>query len=187
MMHLAAALALLIGPETPQDVGGCAWSHLPQTEQQAVLTAYDRGMSQGMRALSQRDAALQAGVRACANRSDLPLRWSQAAVASHVIQLGASARVARDKGLDRTRLDAAWTDAGDAPRNCALDNAAKPFGIAGPGCQDRRAGRVFLERLGLSSTERADRVAAEQALIYMNAKAQQLIVDQLIARAPVQP
>lgn len=131
MMHLAAALALLIGPETPQDVGGCAWSHLPQTEQQAVLTAYDRGMSQGMRALSQRDAALQAGVRACANRSDLPLRWSQAAVASHVIQLGASARVARDKGLDRTRLDAAWTDAGDAPRNCALDNAINPSASLG--------------------------------------------------------
>jgi len=41
--------------------------------------------------------------------------------------------------------------------------------------------------LGLSTANRADRVAAEQALIYMNAKAQQMIADQLISKAPVRP
>ncbi len=184
MIHLVAALAVFAAPDTPSATGACAWSHLPETERRAVLAAYDQGMAQGMRALSQRDSELQSAVRTCVGRSDLPGRWTQGAIAAHVIQLGASARLEREKGLSRARLDEAWNTAGDAARNCALNNAAKPFAVVGPECPDRRAGAAFLEPLGLSRANRTDRAAVEQALVYMNAKAQQLIVDRLIAQAP---
>ena len=187
MIQIFAAIALLSVPDAPSATGACAWSRLPEAEQQAVMTAYDRSMSQGMRALSQRGADLLAISQDCTGRSDLPPRWIHAAIASHVIQMGASARVEREKGLSRARLDRDWDEASEAARSCVFNNAAKPFGIEGPACPDRRAGATFLASLGLSTTNRGDRVAAEQALIYMNAKAQQMIADQLISKAPVRP
>ena len=105
-------------------------------------------------------------------------------VAAHVIQTGASASVLSEKGLDRARLDAAWDAAPLEARNCTLANAAKVFGIDGPACTDRRAPRAFAESLGLTHSIRADRKAAEQTMIYMNAKAQEQIALTLIARMP---
>ncbi|WP_143275664.1 hypothetical protein [Brevundimonas sp. SH203] len=187
MIQILAAIALMSTPDVPPPTGACVWSRLPEAEQQAVVAAYDRSMSQAMRTLAQRSANLLAISQDCTGRSDLPPRWIQAAIASHVIQLGASARVEGEKGLSRARLDRAWDEASEAARSCVFNNAAKPFGIEGPACPDQRAGATFLASLGLSTANRADRVAAEQALIYMNAKAQQMIADQLISKAPVRP
>ena len=185
MVIFLATISLLTTQASAEpSLGACAWAELPVAEQQAVLTAYDRSISSGMRALSQRDSVLQTSVHSCAGRSDLPAILTQASISSHVIQLGAANAVHREKGLGRVELDAAWSEAPNAARACALNNAAKPFRIDGPVCPDRNASRAFLEKLDLSSSNRNDRVAAEQALIYMNAKAQQEIADRLIATAP---
>ncbi|WP_312066202.1 hypothetical protein [Brevundimonas sp.] len=162
----------------------CVWSHLSATEQSQILNAYGRGVTSGMNALNHRDLKVMAAAPACAGRADLPAMWVRSAVAAHVIQTGASASVLSEKGLDRARLDAAWDAAPLEARNCTLANAAKVFGIDGPACADRRAPRAFAESLGLTHSVRADRKAAEQTLIYMNAKAQEQIALTLIARMP---
>lgn len=168
----------------PQSLGACVWSRLPAADQAQILTAYGRGMTSGMNALNHRDLKVMAAAPDCAGRVDLPLLWIRAAVASHVIQTGAAATVLSEKGLDRARLDAAWEAAPVEARNCTLANAAKVFGIDGPACNDRRAPTAFTENLGLDRSARADRKAWDQALIYMNAKAQEQIALALIARAP---
>ncbi|WP_312785397.1 hypothetical protein [Brevundimonas sp.] len=179
--------ALLLGAREARaeaSLSECVWSRLPAADQAQILTAYGRGMNSGMNALNHRDLKVMAAAPACAGRDDLPILWVRAAVAAHVIQTGASASVLSEMGLDRARLDAAWDAAPLEARNCTLANAAKVFGIDGPTCADRRAPRAFAESLGLTQSVRADRKAAEQTLIYMNAKAQEQIALTLIARMP---
>lgn len=168
----------------PQTLGDCVWSRLPAADQQQILSAYERSVSSGMNALNHRDLKVMAAAPECAGRADLPAMWVRSAVAAHVIQTGAAATILSEKGLDRAQLDTAWQAAPIEARNCTLANAAKVFGIDGPACNDRRAPRAFAESLGLTHSVRADRKAAEQVLIYMNAKAQEQIALTLIARAP---
>jgi len=168
----------------PQTLSECIWSRLPAGDRSQVLTAYGRGMNSGMNALNHHDLKVMAAAPTCAARADVPAMWVRSAVAAHVIQTGASASVLSEKGLDRARLDAAWDAAPLEARNCTLANAAKVFGIDGPACTDRRAPRAFAESLGLTHSIRADRKAAEQTMIYMNAKAQEQIALTLIARMP---
>lgn len=182
-MIIAMAAAILMGglEQAPPPAGACAWSRLPVTEQQAVLAAYDRRMSAAVSALGQRDALLRGALADCLGRTDVPAPWAQAAIAANVIQLGASGQVQRDKGLDRERLDQAWETAGRDARNCVLNNAEKAFRLEGTPCPDPKAGQAFIEVLGLSASNRTDRRASEQVLMYMNAKAQGIIAETLIA------
>ena len=180
----AAMMATAPVADEPQTLGACVWSRLSSAEQQQILTAYERSVASGMNALNHRDLKVMAAAPACAGRSDLPPMWVRSAVAAHVIQTGAASVVLSEKGLDRARLDAAWDAAPIDARNCTLANAAKVFDIDGPACADRRAPQAFASGLGLDHAVRADRKASEQTLIYMNAKAQELIALTLIARAP---
>lgn len=168
----------------PQTLGGCVWSRLPAADQAQVLRAYDRGMTSATNALQHRDLRLMAAAPDCAGRADLPPLWIRSAVAGHVVQTGAAAAVLSEKGVDRARLDAAWSAAPAEARDCALAGAAKVFAIDGPACADRRAPHAFARELGLDPAARADRKASEQALTYMNAKAMELIALTLITRAP---
>ncbi len=179
--------ALLLGAREAKaeaTLSDCIWSRLPAADQAQILSAYERGVTSGMNALNHRDLKVMAAAPACAGRADLPVLWVRSAVAAHVIQLGAAASVLTEKGLDRARLDAAWQAAPVEARNCTLARAAKVFDIDGPACADRRAPQAFAESLGLVHSVRADRKAAEQTLIYMNAKAQEQIALTLIARRP---
>ena len=160
----------------------CVWSRLPAEDQAQILSAYGRGGIAN--ALNHRDLKVLAAARECARRRDLPVLWVRAAVAAHVIQMGAAASVLSEKGLDRARLDAAWDAAPLEARNCTLARAAKVFDIDSPACADRRAPQAFARSLGLTDTARADRKASEQTLTYMNAKAQEQIALTLIARTP---
>lgn len=184
MIGLAAALTLVFGSAEAESVGTCAWSRLPQSDQQVVLTAYGSGMRPAMNALFERDAALQAAARECAGRDDLPQLWMQGAIASHVIQLGAAEAVRTATGLERDRLDQAWETAPQQARDCALNNASRAFRVEGPACPDRGASQAFLTNLELSPSAPTSRAASEQALFYMNAKAQAQIVNRLIQDAP---
>lgn len=185
MIALLFTAVVATSPVGSQTLGACVWSRLPVGDQQQILTAYGRGVTSGMNALNHRDLKVMRAAPDCAGRSDLPAMWVRSAVAAHVIQAGAAATVLSEKGLDRDRLDAAWDAAPAEARNCTLANAAKVFGIDGPACADRRAPQAFAESLGLTHSIRADRKASEQALIYMNAKAQEQIALTLIARMPV--
>lgn len=179
--------AVLLGAREARadtSLGDCVWSRLTPAEQSQILNAYGRGVTSGMNALNHRDLKVMAAAPECAGRADLPAMWVRSAVAAHVIQMGAAASVLSEKGLDRARLDAAWDAAPAEARNCTLANAAKVFGIDGPACADRRAPQAFASSLGLTYAVRADRKAAEQTLIYMNAKAQEQIALTLIARRP---
>lgn len=186
MTGLMAALALWsAGAMQDETVGSCAWSHLPESDRQAVLSAYGVGMSQGMNALFARDAALQSAARQCAARDDLPLLWMQGSIASHVIQLGAAEAVRASTGLERSRLDQAWETAPQEARDCALNNASRMFRVEGPPCRDLRAAtQALLADLGVSPSEPSSRAAWEQALVYMNARAQAQIASRLIENAP---
>ena len=185
MIELAAALALWsAGAMQSETLGACAWSRLPESDQQAVLSAYGSGMGPAMNALFARDAALRSAARDCAARDDLPLLWVQGSIASHVIQLGAAEAVQASAGLERSRLDRAWDAAPQAARDCALNNASRAFRVEGPPCRDRRAAQAFLADLDLSPSAPSSRAASEQALLYMNAKAQAQIADRLIRDAP---
>lgn len=186
MISLLFAAAIATNPviSEPQTLGACVWSRLSATDQQQILSAYGRGMTSGMNALNHRNLRVMGAAPECAGRADLPAMWVRSAVAAHVIQTGAAATVLSEKGLDRARLDAAWETAPPEARSCTLANAAKVFGIDGPPCADRRAPQAFAESLDLPHSVRADRNAAEQALIYMNAKAQEQIALTLIARMP---
>lgn len=182
----AAALMLSAVQTAPEPtgaatLGACAWDRLPSAQQEAVLSAYDQNLQRGMNALHARDGMLQLGVVVCAGRDDLPSRLTQGAIAAHVIQTGAARALERDRGLSHTRLEEAWATAPQAARDCTLRNAARPFRIEGPACGDRHAPKAFLEALGLS--ERTDRRAATQALVFMNAKAQSQIAQGLIDAA----
>ena len=178
--------ALLSGASAGQDdtVGACAWSRLPPADQQAVLTAYSVNMTAAMNALFTRDAQLRAAGAECAGRADVPILQMQGAIAAHVIQLGAAESVRSSAGLDRDRLDLAWSSAPAQARDCALANASRPFRVAGPRCRDRRASQGFVTALGLDPSDPARRAASEQVLIYMNAKAQEQIAGRLISEAP---
>lgn len=186
MIGLMAAFALwsAAGVAQGETIGACAWSRLPESDQQAVLTAYDDDMGPAMNALFARDAALQIAARECTARDDLPLLWIQGSIASHVIQLGAAEAVRDASGLERSRLDQAWETAPQEARNCALNNASRVFRVEGPPCRDRGASLAFLANLGLSLTAPSSRTASEQALLYMNAKAQAEIASRLIQNAP---
>ena len=183
---LAASVVLLgAGAAQAQSLGTCAWSRLPAADQQVILAAYAGGGASGAaRALQGADAVLRAAIPGCAERADLPKLWVQASIASHVFQLGASESLRQGKGLDRSRLDEAWNNASTAARDCTLHNAQKVFGMDNFKCGDRRAPQAFLIELELSPSAPADRNSAEQVLIYMNAKAQELLAQSLIARMP---
>ena len=183
LLFAAAALMVLTGASAVQaeTLGACVWSHLPAASQTRILTAYERGMRSATDALQQQDLRIMGAAPDCAGRADLPALWVRSAVAAHVIQTGAAAAIMSEKNLDRARLDATWAGASDDARNCTLANAAKVFGIDGPTCTDRRAPETFVSELGLKLSVRADRRASQQALIYMNAKAQELIALGLIS------
>lgn len=181
---IASAILLGAREARAETLGDCVWSRLPAAEQSQILNAYSRGVTSGMNALNHRDLKVMAAAPACAGRADLPAMWVRSAVAAHAIQMGAAASVLAEKGLDRARLDEAWNAAPVNARNCTLANAAKVFGIDGPACADRRAPQAFASSLGLTYSERPDRKASEQTLIYMNAKAQEQIALTLIARIP---
>lgn len=189
MLGLVFAAVLLTGPGAGEgeSVGACAWSQLPTADQEAILTAYGVSMSASMNALYARDAQLRAAGGECAQRQDVPLLSMQAAIASHVIQLGAAESVRASAGLGRERLDQAWTSAPAQARDCALNNASRPFRISGPRCRDRRAPQAFLTALGLEASDPAARAASEQVLIFMNAKAQEQIANRLISDMPPAP
>ncbi len=185
MLELIFAVALLSGTDGQRDtVGACAWSQLPTADQEAILTAYGVSMNASMNALYARDARLRAAGGECAQRQDVPLLSMQAAIASHVIQLGAAESVRVSTGLGRERLDQVWTSAPAEARDCALNNASRPFRIAGPRCRDRRAPQAFLTALGLEASSPSTRAASEQVLVYMNAKAQEQIANRLISDMP---
>lgn len=180
---VAAAVVLFSsGAAGAETVGPCVWSRLAAADRQAILTGYAGSMNAAMNQLYARDADILAKAGECTGRSDIPKLWLQASVASHVIQLGAADHLLGAKGIARERLDAAWASAPETARNCTLNNASRPFQVAGPRCADRRAPQAFLRALDLSVSEEADRAAAEQALVYMNAKAQEQIADGLIRR-----
>ncbi|MBB4796329.1 hypothetical protein HNP32_000043 [Brevundimonas bullata] len=186
MIELLFSAALAASPVAgeSQSLGACIWSRLPAADQQQILTAYDRGMTSATNALQHRDLRLMGAAPDCAGRTDLPTLWVRSAVAGHIVQTGAAAAVLAEKGVDRARLDAAWSAAPAEARDCALANAAKVFAIDGPVCVNRRASEAFARELGLDPTARADRKASGQTLTYMNAKALELIALTLIARAP---
>lgn len=188
MLGLLSALILLSGQpvtvEPGQALGACAWSRLVPASQQTVLGLYENSMNAAMNALYARDTALRAAAATCAGRNDLPRAWVQGAIASHVIQLGTADSLRTSRGLERARLDAVWDTAPAAARDCALHNASRAFNVQGPGCPDRRAPEAFLTLLDLSLTNRSTRTASEQVLIFMNARAQEQIAGDLIARMP---
>lgn len=189
MFGLIAVAVVLFGSGAAEaeTVGPCVWSRLAVADQQAILSGYASSMREATDRLYARDAAILAKAGECTSRSDIPKLWLQASVASHVIQLGAVEHLLGAKGIDRERLDAAWASAPETARNCTWHNASRPFGINGPACADRRAPQAFLRDLDLSGSGRADRAAAEQALIYMNAKAQEQIAGSLIRRLQATP
>lgn len=184
---MAAAVLLGSSAAGAETVGTCVWSRLAVDDRQAILTAYAGGVNAAMNQLNARDADIQAKAGQCTGRADIPKLWLQASVASHVIQLGAAEHLIGAKGISRERLEAAWASAPQTARDCTWTHASRPFGITGPACADRRAPQAFLRALDLSGSGRFDRVAAEQTLAYMNAKAQEQIADSLIRRLQAAP
>ena len=163
-----------------QELGACAWSQLPGDLRQAYLGAHHRNMNDGMEVLSKQDDAVLAAVAACAGRSDIPASWAQAAVASQAIQNGAANELTGALGISAATLDAAWEKAPPAAIQCFRANAAKVFGKTDEACPDPKAPLWFLQALKISPT--SSRPAAEQALYYFNAKAQEQWADALIAK-----
>jgi hypothetical protein len=182
---IAAAIVLSgWGAAGTETVGACVWARLAAPDRQAILTGYANRMGEATDRLYALDADILAKAGECTGRSDIPKLWLQASVASHVIQLGAAENLLGAKSIARERLDAAWALAPEKARDCTLNNASRPFRVAGPACADRRAPQAFLRALDLSASEPSDRAAAEQALVYMNAKAQEQIADGLIRGMP---
>lgn len=163
-----------------QELGACAWSQLSADLRQAYLTAHHRNMNDGMEALSKQDDAVLAAVAACAGRNDIPAPWAQAAVASKAIQNGAANELSGALGLSAPTLDAAWEKAPPDTIQCFRANAAKVFGKTDEACPDPKAPLWFLQALKISPT--SNRPAAEQALYYFNAKAQEQWAEALIAK-----
>jgi hypothetical protein len=160
-------------------VGACTWARLPETDREAVLAAYRQDIMKGMDALKSRNATVKAGFLACAGRSDVPPLWTESAVASRVIQDGAARSLLETNGLDRVRLEDAWTRAPEATKACVKAHASLLFlGKAAKDCTDRRAIMWLIEDLGLKESKEP-RV---QAVFYYNAKMQSAWAEGLIAR-----
>jgi hypothetical protein len=183
----ALAFGLMVVPmiASAQGIGACSWAKAAGGERAAFLAAYQQNLGAGTTQLGSVNDQLHRYAAECARRTDLPAPWVEGAIASVAIQDGAATALNATLKIARPALDAAWTEAPAAARDCARANAAKSFGINDLTCPDPKAPLWFLQRFGIApATDRAD---ATQALYYFNAKAQEEWAESLIARFMQKP
>jgi hypothetical protein len=181
MMMLAVVLlaqAAAAPPEKPPGhVGACAWDKLLLADRTRVLDAYHRERSEGLQTLMLMDEAVAAALKACAPAGRPPAIFLHRALWAEMTQAGA-ARELNAIGLDRTRLEAAWSQAPAASRLCLRNRLGSNFGMATPACADDAEGDIA----GGLMIERAD--LRLQASIFYVAKAEGELAETLIANSP---
>jgi len=182
---LALALCQSAGAH---DLGACAWSKLPAADRERVVAAYQANPRAGGEVLRPLDPKVQAGAAACAQRHDIPTLWVQLAVGAEALQASAAGKLQALKRLDRTALDAAWSQAPDDTRDCLRTAATKSFRIPNPpACRDEKASALWiLQRLGIR-TPAAEPEAASWALLYYAAKGHTDYAEALFAHLEAEP
>ena len=180
VLPIAATLLAFAGTAQAAGLGACAWDGTPEADRQAYLAAFNQGAGDPW--LQAHDAQLRRQVADCAGRSDIPALWARALMGSQAIKAGAASALAAS-GVTREQLDALWTQAPAAARDCTRANSAKVFGIAGPACPDVSAPIWFVQALHIQ-LKPLDRPRAAQALYYYNATAQTEWAEGLIAKMP---
>ena|SRR5436190_833863 len=178
-MLAAIALAQVIAgtpaakPAKPSGaVGACAWGGLSSADRDRVLAAYHQDRALGLNALMDLDVTPILAV--CAPGSRAPRVFLHRALWAEMTQAGA----ARELGLERGVMEAAWKAAPASARTCLHNRLGPNFGEATPGCTDDAEGEIAR---GLN-IPRADRRL--QASIYYVAKAEGEWAEQLIANSP---
>lgn len=184
---LCAFLLLAVGaqaqPVKPEPLGRCVWAKTPVAVQTEFLTAYRSDMQSAMRVLQRHDAAAVELAKDCSDKSNIPALWSRGAIGAHAIQQGAIQELS-SRAITPEQLEKVWRSAPSAALDCVAANAAKAFGIMDRKCPDPNAHVAFFEMLKISPQQ--DRAAAAQALIYLNARAQEEWAEVLMAKLPQQ-
>lgn len=164
---LALALAAAAPAEAGR-LGACVWGKLRPADRDRVLAAYRQDMSQGGAALEKIDARLRTASAACAGRRDLPPLWAQTLAGSEAVQVWASEAL-RPAGVDRARLEAAWTAAPETVKACIKANGRLAFYSNGLGCSDPAPAAWLARKVGIDPARQA--IPARQTLYYFNARA----------------
>jgi hypothetical protein len=183
MMMLATVLfaqaiaAVPPAQKPPGRVGACAWDRLLVVDRGRVLDAYDRSRSEGLQTLMLMDEAVATALEACRPAGRTPAIFLHRALWAEMTQAGA-ARELNAIGVDRGRLEAAWTQAPAAARLCLRNRIGSNFGMATPACADDVEGDIARTL----QIERAD--LRLQASIFYLAKAEGEWAEALIANSP---
>jgi hypothetical protein len=174
----AQAAAAVVPPEKPPGkVGACAWEKLPVADRTRVLDAYHRERAEGLQTLMLMDDAVAVALKACAPAGRPPAIFLNRALWAEMTLAGA-ARELNAVGVDRPRLEAAWSQAPATARLCLRNRLGSNFGMATPACADDAEGDMA-RSLNIDGAD-----LRLQASIFYLAKAESELAETMIANSP---